>query len=151
MGHPEIRRQLAHLKVAATQATATAGAFEAGPSLRFGMTTALLERQFPFSIFAFSFSAGARVRKCGEVLYNTSAMISINAVTMRFGPRVLFEDVSTTFFEGRRYGITGPNGAGKSTFMKILTGELEPTKGTSRVRRNWAFCRRTSSRSMTSA
>src|SRR5271154_6186081 len=56
-------------------------------------------------------------------------MISINAVTMRYGPRILFEDVSTTFFEGRRYGITGPNGAGKSTLMKILTGELEPTKG----------------------
>ena len=48
---------------------------------------------------------------------------------MRFGPRILFEDVSTTFFTGRRYAITGPNGAGKSTFMKILTGELEPTKG----------------------
>jgi ATPase subunit of ABC transporter with duplicated ATPase domains len=48
---------------------------------------------------------------------------------MRFGPRILFEDVTTTFFTGRRYAITGPNGAGKSTFMKILTGELEPTKG----------------------
>jgi ATPase subunit of ABC transporter with duplicated ATPase domains len=48
---------------------------------------------------------------------------------MRFGPRVLFEDVTTTFMAGRRYAITGPNGAGKSTFMKILTGELEPTKG----------------------
>src|SRR6202789_1484712 len=49
---------------------------------------------------------------------------------MRFGARVLFEDVTTTFFEGRRYAVTGPNGAGKSTFMKILTGELEPSKGT---------------------
>src|SRR5271156_4464905 len=48
---------------------------------------------------------------------------------MRYGPRILFEDVTTTFFTGRRYAITGPNGAGKSTFMKILTGELEPTKG----------------------
>ena len=48
---------------------------------------------------------------------------------MRFGARVLFEEVSTTFFAGRRYGITGPNGAGKSTLMKILTGEIEPTKG----------------------
>ncbi len=68
MGHPEIRRQLAHLKVAATQATATAGAFEAGPSLRFGMTTALLERQFPFSIFAFHFrragAFGIRAKSC---------------------------------------------------------------------------------------
>jgi ATPase subunit of ABC transporter with duplicated ATPase domains len=56
-------------------------------------------------------------------------MLSINNVSMRFGPRVLFEDVTTTFMSGRRYAITGPNGAGKSTLMKILTGELEPTKG----------------------
>src|SRR5271156_1472622 len=49
---------------------------------------------------------------------------------MRFGGRILFEDVSCTFFAGRRYAITGPNGAGKSTLMKILTGELEPSKGT---------------------
>jgi ATPase subunit of ABC transporter with duplicated ATPase domains len=49
---------------------------------------------------------------------------------MRFGARVLFEDVTTTFQQGRRYAVTGPNGAGKSTFMKILTGDLEPTKGT---------------------
>ena len=48
---------------------------------------------------------------------------------MRFGERILFEDVSTTFISGRRYAITGPNGAGKSTLMKILTGELEPSKG----------------------
>jgi len=48
---------------------------------------------------------------------------------MRFGARILFEDVTTTFFEGRRYAVTGPNGAGKSTFMNILTGELEPSKG----------------------
>jgi ATPase subunit of ABC transporter with duplicated ATPase domains len=56
-------------------------------------------------------------------------MLSINNISMRFGPRVLFEDVTTTFMAGRRYGITGPNGAGKSTLMKILTGELEPTRG----------------------
>jgi ATPase subunit of ABC transporter with duplicated ATPase domains len=56
-------------------------------------------------------------------------MLSINNISMRFGPRVLFEDVTTTFMSGRRYAITGPNGAGKSTLMKILTGELEPTKG----------------------
>ncbi len=48
---------------------------------------------------------------------------------MRFGARILFEDVTTTFLQGRRYAITGPNGSGKSTFMKILTGEIEPTKG----------------------
>ncbi len=57
-------------------------------------------------------------------------MISVSNVTMRYGSKVLFEDVSTTFTPGRRYGLTGPNGAGKSTFMKILTGELEPQKGT---------------------
>ncbi len=48
---------------------------------------------------------------------------------MRFGPRILFEDVTCAFLTGRRYAITGPNGAGKSTLMKILTGELEPSKG----------------------
>jgi ATPase subunit of ABC transporter with duplicated ATPase domains len=57
-------------------------------------------------------------------------MISVENVTMRFGARVLFEDVTTTFMAGRRYAISGPNGAGKSTFMKILTGEQDPTSGT---------------------
>jgi len=57
-------------------------------------------------------------------------MIAVNEVTMRFGSRILFEDVTTTFMAGRRYAISGPNGAGKSTFMKILTGEIDPTKGT---------------------
>jgi ATPase subunit of ABC transporter with duplicated ATPase domains len=49
---------------------------------------------------------------------------------MRYGSKVLFDDVSTTFIAGRRYGLTGPNGAGKSTFMKLLTGELTPQRGT---------------------
>jgi ATPase subunit of ABC transporter with duplicated ATPase domains len=56
-------------------------------------------------------------------------MLSINNITMRFGATILFEDVTCTFLPGRRYGVTGPNGAGKSTFMKILTGDLEATKG----------------------
>src|SRR5436305_3212137 len=56
-------------------------------------------------------------------------MLTVNNVTMRFGPRVLFENVTCTFMASRRYAVTGPNGAGKSTLMKILTGELEPTKG----------------------
>src|SRR5437870_2411419 len=56
-------------------------------------------------------------------------MISINNISMRYGARVLFDDVTTTFMAGRRYAITGPNGAGKSTLMKILTGEIEPDKG----------------------
>ena len=57
-------------------------------------------------------------------------MISVSSVTMRYGSKLLFEDVTTTFTPGRRYGLTGPNGSGKSTFMKILTGELDPQKGT---------------------
>ena len=57
-------------------------------------------------------------------------MISVSNVTMRYGSKILFEDVSTQFISGRRYGLTGPNGAGKSTFMKVLTGELEAQKGT---------------------
>jgi ATPase subunit of ABC transporter with duplicated ATPase domains len=57
-------------------------------------------------------------------------MISASNVSMRYGAKILFEDVSTAFLPGRRYGLTGPNGAGKSTFMKLLSGELEPQKGT---------------------
>ena len=56
-------------------------------------------------------------------------MISVSNVTMRFGSKLLFEDVSVTFTTGRRYGLTGPNGAGKSTFMKCLTGEIDAQKG----------------------
>jgi len=57
-------------------------------------------------------------------------MISVSNVSMRYGAKILFEEVSTAFSPGKRYGLTGPNGAGKSTFMKLLTGELEPQKGT---------------------
>src|SRR6266536_3303578 len=57
-------------------------------------------------------------------------MINVQAVSMRFASKVLFDDVTTTFSAGRRYGLTGPNGAGKSTFMKLLTGEQPPQKGT---------------------
>ncbi len=56
-------------------------------------------------------------------------MLSVNNITMRFGAKILFEDVSVTFLAGRRYAVTGPNGAGKSTLMKILTGEIDSTKG----------------------
>src|ERR1700735_5703008 len=56
-------------------------------------------------------------------------MISVSNITMRYGAKVLFEEVSTTFTPGRRYGLTGPNGAGKTTFMKILAGDLDPQKG----------------------
>jgi ATPase subunit of ABC transporter with duplicated ATPase domains len=57
-------------------------------------------------------------------------MISVTNVSMRYGAKVLFEEVSTAFTPGKRYGLTGPNGAGKSTFMNLLTGELDPQKGT---------------------
>jgi ATPase subunit of ABC transporter with duplicated ATPase domains len=56
-------------------------------------------------------------------------MISVTNVSMRYGAKVLFEDVTTGFSPGKRYGLTGPNGAGKSTFMNLLTGALEPQKG----------------------
>ena len=49
---------------------------------------------------------------------------------MRYSSKVLFEEVTTAFHPGRRYGLTGPNGAGKSTFMKLLSGELPPQRGT---------------------
>jgi len=49
---------------------------------------------------------------------------------MRYGAKILFDEVSTAFTPGKRYGLTGPNGAGKTTFMKFLSGELEPQKGT---------------------
>ena len=57
-------------------------------------------------------------------------MISVSNVTMRYGAKLLFEDVTTAFTPGKRYGLTGPNGSGKSTFMKVLTGELDGQKGT---------------------
>lgn len=56
-------------------------------------------------------------------------MISTNNLTMQFGAKPLFENVSVKFGEGNRYGLIGANGSGKSTFMKILGGDLEPTSG----------------------
>ncbi|MGB8065056.1 MAG: ATP-binding cassette domain-containing protein [Candidatus Sulfotelmatobacter sp.] len=57
-------------------------------------------------------------------------MLSVSNVSMRYGAKILFEEVSTAFTPGKRYGLTGPNGAGKSTFMNLLSGELDPQKGT---------------------
>jgi ATPase subunit of ABC transporter with duplicated ATPase domains len=57
-------------------------------------------------------------------------MLSVSNVSMRYGAKVLFDEVSVAFTPGKRYGLTGPNGAGKSTFMNLLSGELEPQKGT---------------------
>ena len=57
-------------------------------------------------------------------------MISVNNVSLSFGKRVLFDEVNINFVKGNCYGVIGANGAGKSTFLKILSGEIEPNKGT---------------------
>ena len=56
-------------------------------------------------------------------------MLSINQLAMRYGPDVLFEDVTLELQPGKRYGIIGANGAGKSTFLRLLAGEEVPTEG----------------------
>ncbi|MEO7801022.1 MAG: ATP-binding cassette domain-containing protein [Ginsengibacter sp.] len=56
-------------------------------------------------------------------------MISVNNVTLAYGKRVLFDEVNLSFTRGNCYGIIGANGAGKSTFLKIVSGEIEPNKG----------------------
>ena len=57
-------------------------------------------------------------------------MISVRNVTLAYGKRVLFDEVNLNFVKGNCYGVIGANGAGKSTFLKILSGEIEPNKGT---------------------
>ena len=56
-------------------------------------------------------------------------MISTSNITLRVGKKALFEDVNIKFTEGNCYGLIGANGAGKSTFLRILSGQLEPSKG----------------------
>lgn len=56
-------------------------------------------------------------------------MISVNNLSLQFGKRTLFDDVNLKFVNGNCYGVIGANGAGKSTFLKILTGDQDPTKG----------------------
>jgi ATPase subunit of ABC transporter with duplicated ATPase domains len=56
-------------------------------------------------------------------------MLSVSNVSMRYGAKILFDEVTATFAPGRRYGLTGPNGSGKTTFMNLLSGELDPQKG----------------------
>lgn len=56
-------------------------------------------------------------------------MITVNNVSLRYGKRILFDDVNLKFTKGNCYGIIGANGAGKSTFLKIISGEIEPTTG----------------------
>lgn len=62
-------------------------------------------------------------------LLTGSAVLSTANITMQFGPKPLFENISVKFGEGNRYGLIGANGCGKSTFMKILGGDLEPSAG----------------------
>ena len=57
-------------------------------------------------------------------------MISANNITLRLGKKALFEDVNIKFTEGNCYGVIGANGAGKSTFLRMLSGDLEPSTGT---------------------
>ncbi|BDY06030.1 ABC-F family ATPase [Ferrimonas sp. YFM] len=69
---------------------------------------------------------------CGVFLifhWESSALIIASNITMQFGDKPLFEDISAKFGGGNRFGLIGANGAGKSTFMKILSGELEPSAG----------------------
>src|SRR6218665_1321783 len=56
-------------------------------------------------------------------------MISATNVSLQYGKRVLFDEVNVNFTPGNCYGIIGANGAGKTTFMKILSGDIDPTKG----------------------
>jgi ATPase subunit of ABC transporter with duplicated ATPase domains len=63
-------------------------------------------------------------------------VISTANITMQFGEKPLFEDISAKFGNGNRYGLIGANGCGKSTFMKILGGDLEATSGTVSIDEN---------------
>nr|HMS53318.1 ATP-binding cassette domain-containing protein [Chitinophagales bacterium] len=63
-------------------------------------------------------------------------MISVSNLSLRHGKRVLFEDVNLKFTPGNCYGIIGANGAGKSTFLKILSGEVDPTTGSVEIGKN---------------
>ena len=56
-------------------------------------------------------------------------MISVKNVTLAYGKRVLFDEVNLKFVGGNCYGVIGANGAGKSTFLKILSGDIDPTRG----------------------
>src|SRR5512141_2660691 len=63
-------------------------------------------------------------------LKKRTLMVSIKDLKLGYGKRVLLEEVNLNFTKGNCYGVIGANGAGKSTFLKILSGEIEPNKGT---------------------
>ena len=73
-------------------------------------------------------------------------MISTANITMQFGEKPLFENISVKFQDGKRYGLIGANGSGKSTLMKILTAELKPTHGSVQLEKakDLVFCHRIS-------
>jgi len=56
-------------------------------------------------------------------------MITVTELSIQFGKRILFQDVNLRFTSGNCYGIIGANGAGKSTFLRMLSGDLDPTRG----------------------
>ena len=56
-------------------------------------------------------------------------MISTENISIQFGAKALFQDINITFSKGNKYGLIGANGSGKSTFMKIISGEIEPSNG----------------------
>ncbi len=68
-------------------------------------------------------------------------MIVLDAVSMAYGSRTLFENINIAFNEGNRYGLTGPNGAGKSTLLKIVMGQCEPTQGFVKLPKKVGFLR----------
>jgi len=82
------------------------------------------EKRMTIHIFAPRKRSLFRLSSRGEII-----MLSVQNLSLRYGKRVLFEDVNIRFTEGNCYGIIGANGAGKSTFLKILSGEIEPTTG----------------------
>src|SRR5262245_59446090 len=69
------------------------------------------------------------MRRPRSVLVRRRSMITLEKLTKRFGPKVLFENVSMRFDPGKRYTLVGANGAGKSTLLKVISGEQESDQG----------------------
>src|SRR5690606_36433475 len=73
--------------------------------------------------------ASGSAESCGPSGPRTKKMLTASNITMQFGAKPLFENISVRFGEGNRYGLIGANGSGKSTLMQILGGDLEPSAG----------------------
>lgn len=82
-----------------------------------------------FSIFGRKTSSFCSKILHSRLLKKVQVMITVNNLSLRYGKRILFEDVNLMFTTGNCYGIIGANGAGKSTFLKILQGDVDPTTG----------------------